>query len=165
MTEDKNQIKPFLRVFNTDLIGNKPIYHALLKITGVGFSMANSVCNVLKLDKKTKAGLLSEQDARKIEDVIKNQMPIWMQNRRSEFLSNETRHLLGGDLKFEVDNDIKRLKKIKSYKGIRHATGQPVRGQRTRSHFRHGRAVGVQKTKAPSSAAAGGDKKAGDKKK
>ena len=42
--------------------------------------------------------------------------------------------------------DIKRMKKIKSYKGARHSAGQPVRGQRTRSHFRsRGKAVGVTK--------------------
>jgi len=40
------------------------------------------------------------------------------------------------------------LKKMKSYKGWRHSLGQPVRGQRTRSHFRKGSAIGVMKTKA-----------------
>lgn len=49
--------------------------------------------------------------------------------------------------------DIRRLKKIRSYRGLRHATGQPTRGQRTKSHFRaHGKkkAVGVQKKKSVS---------------
>jgi len=50
-------------------------------------------------------------------------------------------------LKLRKEFDIKRLKKVKSYRGMRHAFGLPVRGQRTRSHFRKGRSVGVQKKK------------------
>src|SRR3989338_1578910 len=148
MTENKQEIRPFLRVFNTDLDGNKSIVRALLKVHGIGFSTANSVCNLLGIDKKLKAVLLSDQDARKIEETLKTgKLPVWMLNNRSEFSTGETLHLLGADLKFAVDNEIKRIRRLKTYKGVRHSMGQPVRGQRTRSHFRHGRAVGVQKTK------------------
>ena len=42
-------------------------------------------------------------------------------------------------LELQKEFDIKRLKKIKSYRGLRHSTGQPVRGQRTKSHFRTNR--------------------------
>ena len=41
-----------------------------------------------------------------------------------------------GDLDFTVDNDLKRMKMIKCYRGMRHAFGLPVRGQRTKSNFR-----------------------------
>ena len=51
------------------------------------------------------------------------------------------------------------MKKIKSYKGWRHAMGQPVRGQRTRSHFRKGSSVGVIKAKAKPGAVAPSEKK------
>jgi small subunit ribosomal protein S13 len=61
------------------------------------------------------------------------------------------------------DFDIRRMKKIRSYKGWRHATGQPVRGQRTKSHFRHGGAIGVAKGKARQAPAPVKDEK--DKKK
>ena len=51
--------------------------------------------------------------------------------------------------------DIRRMKKVRSYKGIRHLQGQPVRGQRTRAHFRKGRSVGVTRAKVkPGTAAA-----------
>jgi len=56
-------------------------------------------------------------------------------------------HLLTADLSFVTDNDIKFMKMIRCFKGARHAAGQPVRGQRTRSHFRKGEGVGVVKTK------------------
>ncbi|MBS3174534.1 30S ribosomal protein S13 [Candidatus Woesearchaeota archaeon] len=145
MTETKQEIKPFLRVFNTDLDGNKSIARALLKVHGIGFNVANSVCNLLKIDKKKKAGLLSDKEARDIEAVLKeNKLPSWMLNNRLDFITGETGHLLGSDLKFNIENTIKRMKKLKLYKGMRHAAGQPVRGQRTRSHFRRGTAVGVK---------------------
>jgi len=43
--------------------------------------------------------------------------------------------------------DVKDLREIQSYRGIRHALGLPVRGQRTKAHFRHGKSVGVIKKK------------------
>ncbi len=62
--------------------------------------------------------------------------PVWMLNRRKDLELGEDRHLITSDLTFTQDNDIKMLKKIRSYKGVRHILGQPVRGQRTKSNFR-----------------------------
>ena len=45
-------------------------------------------------------------------------------------------HLLTGNLSFAEENDVKRLKKIRSYRGIRHGQGLPVRGQKTKANFR-----------------------------
>ncbi len=161
MSEEKQQIKPFFRVMNADLIGEKPIVQALLKIKGVGFSLSNAICNILGLPKNKKAGTFTEADAKKIEVLIKESkdLPVWMLNRRFDELTGETGHLTGADLNFAVENDVKRLKKIKAYRGIRHAQGQPSRGQRTRSHFRHGRAVGVQKGKVVKQATPAKDSK------
>lgn len=156
MAEEKQQIKPFFRVMNTDLIGEKPISQALLKIHGVGFSLASSICNTLGIPKVKKAGLLTEVDAKKIESLLKEakHLPGWMLNRRNDELTGETKHLTGSDLKFALETDVKKLKRIRTYRGFRHAIGQPTRGQRTRSHFRHGRAVGVQKSKIAKASAA-----------
>ena len=154
MSEEQQQINPFLRVFNTDVVGTKPIIQALLKVNGIGFSLANAICNKLNISKTTKAGLLSDVDARKIEQLVKeDKLPVWMQNRRTDPITGITGHLLTADLKFSVDNDIKKMRRLKTYRGNRHSIGQPVRGQRTRSHFRHGRAVGVQKSKVAKVAA------------
>ena len=71
-----------------------------------------------------------------------------MLNRQHSYDSGEDMHILTTDLRFRNDFDIKRLQKIKAYKGMRHAAGLPVRGQRTKAHFRKGRAVGVSKQKA-----------------
>ena len=72
----------------------------------------------------------------------------WMLNRKKDRESGLSKHLITTDLDLARDFDVRRMKKIKSYRGWRHATGQPVRGQRTRSHFRKGGAVGVAKGKA-----------------
>ena len=55
--------------------------------------------------------------------------------------------MTGTTLSFTQDNDIKMMKKIKSYKGVRHILGQPVRGQRTKSNFRKnkGKVLGVKR--------------------
>jgi small subunit ribosomal protein S13 len=73
-----------------------------------------------------------------------------MLNRRKDYETGEDIHLLSSDLAFTQDNDIKMMKKMKSYKGMRHARGLTVRGQKTRANFRRnkGKVAGVQKKKA-----------------
>ena len=139
--------KAIIRIINTDLDGKIPIQKGLSKIRGVSFMFANALCNLLNLDKKKQSGSLSEEEIKKIEAVVKDpkDLPVWMLNRRKDMDTGKDKHLVGGEIRFVVDNDIKMMKKIKSYKGMRHAWGLPVRGQRTRGNFRHGKSIGVQK--------------------
>ena len=65
----------------------------------------------------------------------------------NDFITGEDSHLLGSNLDLNEELDIKRLKKIRSFRGYRHAMGQPTRGQSTRSHFRTNRKKGVGITK------------------
>jgi len=134
-----------IRVFQTDIDGGKNIMVSLTKIKGVSWSFANALCYKLKLDKQRKIGSLSEQEIKKIEDFIKNpELPSFLLNRRKDLDTGKDIHLNTTDLELRKDFDIKRLKKIRSYRGLRHALGQPVRGQRTKSHFRkRGKVVGV----------------------
>ncbi len=152
MAEKTTEHKQIVRILETDITGEKQILMALTRITGVGFSLSNAVCNVLNIDKAKQIGDLTDQELKSIENLIRkpDQLPKWMYNRRKDFDTGADQHLLNVDLKIAKENDIKRMKKIKSYKGIRHAMGQPVRGQRTRSHFRKGRTLGVKKTKVGS---------------
>lgn len=154
--QGSQEIKPFLRVLAADLEGHKPIIQAITKVRGISFSMANAICNKLGIDKRQKAGLFTLDDAKKIEDLIKNGgvLPLWLINRRKDFDTGKDLHVTGSELKLALEFDLKRMKKIRSYKGFRHAIAQPVRGQRTRSHFRKGRAVGVIKSKMAKVAAA-----------
>jgi small subunit ribosomal protein S13 len=152
-------LKHFVRILNTDLDGKKHITIALQKIKGVGFSYANAVCIKAKMNPAKKAGSLTPEDVKVIEDVLKNpvrySIPVWMLNRRKDYETGEDDHLFTSDLDFTRSNDIRRLQRVKAVKGMRHAWGLPVRGQRTKSNFRKnkGKALGVQRAKvAPAKA-------------
>ena len=146
-----DEIKQIIRVSNTDIKGNIKLYHALTKIKGIGFSFANAICSSIDIDKNKKIGALSESEVKNIEDCIlnpiKHNIPIWILNRRKDVETGNDLHLITSNLKFQTEMDVKNMKKIKSYKGMRHAFGLPTRGQRTRSNFRHGTSIGVQKSK------------------
>ena len=89
------------------------------------------------VDKNKKIGSLTDDEIKKISDFIKNpKVPEYIINRRSDFATGEDKHLSGSDLELQKEFDIKRLKKIKSYRGFRHMAGLPLRGQRTKSNFR-----------------------------
>jgi len=147
MAEKTQDFKQIVRIAETDVKGDRQFLMALKQIKGIGFSMANAICNVLGIDKSQKIGYLPEEQLRAAEKLAKNpdKLPAWMYNRRKDFETGGNKHILNVELKLTKENDIKRLKKIKSYRGIRHAMGLPVRGQRTRAHFRSGKSVGVKK--------------------
>ena len=143
-TEDRKYEEKIIRILSEDIEGGMKIYPGLTKIKGVSWTLANAVCKVLKIDKDRKIGSLTEEEISKISEFIKNpKLPSYLHNRRSDFETGEDKHLTGGDLELRTDFDIKRLKKIKSYRGYRHMSGLPSRGQRTRSNFRKNRSKGV----------------------
>jgi len=79
-----------------------------------------------------------------------SKLPEFLLNRRKDFETGEDAHLIGTDLDMKKEFDIRRLKKIRSYRGLRHAFKHPTRGQRTRSNFRgkgKKKAVGVKSKK------------------
>jgi small subunit ribosomal protein S13 len=132
------EFKHIVRILNTDLEGKKKTVDALRKLHGVSFMYANAICTISKVDKYKRAGDLSDAEVQLLEKTLKAPagMPTWLQNRRKDYETGEDKHTLGTDLDLIQDNDIKRLKKIKAYRGIRHILGQPSRGQRTKSNFR-----------------------------
>jgi len=144
-----------LRIMQTDIPGNKQVYAGLTNIKGVSWSISNAICYILKLPKNKKIEALSKEEIQKIEETLKaGKFPKFLLNRRDDFNTGTDKHFIGNDIDLNEELDIKRLKKIRSYRGWRHATGQPTRGQSTRSHFRTNRKKGVGiKTKAKPGAA------------
>lgn len=138
-------MKQIVRIFNTDIEGNKPLYYGLRKVKGIDYSISNAICNLLNVEQNKKIGELTDQEIKKITEIIQK-LPPWLMNRKKDFDSGENKHLIYSDVKLRRDFDIKLLKMIKCYRGLRHAAGLPVRGQRTKAHFRRGPAVGVKKT-------------------
>ncbi len=152
MAEEQN-IKHIIRVANVDIPGKKHLLIALTKIKGVGRNFAHIVCNVSGIPQDKLAGALSEKEVATLTSVltdpVKSGIPSWLFNRRRDYDTGDDKHLLIGTLQFSKDNDIKRLKKIKALRGLRHQKGLPVRGQRTKSNFRRnkGKVIGVKKKK------------------
>lgn len=150
--------KELIRIANTDIMGKKQVYYGLTDIFGVSFSFSNALCHTLNLDKRRKIGSLNEKEVKDVEAAITHpdKIPAWLRNRRKESETGADIHAIGSNLRLVQEFDVRRLKKIKSYRGIRHGLGLPVRGQSTKAHFRHGKAVGVIK-KATKIAAAKAD--------
>ncbi|MGC9310477.1 MAG: 30S ribosomal protein S13 [Candidatus Aenigmatarchaeota archaeon] len=141
-----------IRIARKDLDATIPVERALLGIKGVGPNFAHAVRVSMGVGSKTKLNELSETDIKKLEDIIFNPLnhniPTWMINHRNETDSGEDAHYVESNLDFRKKKDIDFLKKVRCYKGIRHQFGLPVRGQRTKSHFRKGATVGVQRKKS-----------------
>lgn len=162
--QDEN-FKHIIRIANVDLPGEKVIRIALSEIKGIGINFADALCNVANVNKSARTGKLTDEEIKRLNEILGNPLayniPVWMLNHQKDFETGENKHILSGTLQFVQDNDIKRLKKIKTYKGVRHIHGQPVRGQRTKSNFRKnkGKVVGVAKKKIESAAKEEGGKK------
>ncbi len=150
MAEQK-ELKYFVRIANTDLDGKKSVMEALRKIKGVDVMFSNAICSLANVSKTQKIGYLNDADVKKLDEVVQNplryNLPSWLLNRRKDKDDGTDKHLITSNLVFVLDNDIKMLKKMRCYRGIRHSMGQPVRGQRTKSNFRKnkGKVMGVKK--------------------
>lgn len=175
-------IRYIVRIAGRDLSGNLPIYRALAKIRGVGIRMAKNIGIAFEaktgIKYETRLGAVPEEIDRQLEEIVLNPekfgVPAWCLNRRNDWETGETKHIVMGDLQFQLRKDLQRLNEIKSYRGLRHSWGLPVRGQRTKStHRGKGTVVGVfkkdaAKAAAPAAAGAKGaekkEQKGGEKK-
>ncbi len=107
-----------VRLLGVQLPDDKRIQYALTLLYGVGWSNASKILNQVSVDKNKKVKDLKEDDFKKIIEVI------------------EKNYKIEGDLREDLVGNIKRLKEIGSYRGLRHLHNLPVRGQRTRSNAR-----------------------------
>ena len=146
---EENPAETLVRIFGQDIPGSKTVYVGLTKIKGVSWSISNALCFKLGIDKRAKIRSLDKPTILNIEKSFSNlDIPDFIKNRRADVETGEHKHLLTNTLDIQKEFDIKRLKKIKSYRGLRHSLGLPTRGQRTRSHFRKREsAVGVKRKK------------------
>lgn len=106
------------RIAGIDLPLNKRIDVALTYIFGIGFSRSREILGQAKVSPDVRVKDLGEDEARNIRRVIQDQGRV------------------EGDLRKNVQMDIKRLMEIGCYRGIRHRSGLPVRGQRTHTNAR-----------------------------
>lgn len=96
---------------------NKRIEYALTAIYGIGLSRAQKILTEAKIDFGKKSDDLTDDEENTIRKIVEG-------------------YKIEGDLKREKSGNIKRLRDIKSYRGLRHQRGLPARGQRTKTNAR-----------------------------
>ncbi len=135
----------------TRVDGNAKVEHSLTQIRGIGRRFAQAIVRVSGIDPSLRLGALPEKDITKLEEIIidpiNSGIPNWMANRKKDLRTGEDLHITGNPLELTVKKDIDRMKRIKSYKGVRHHGNLKVRGQRTKSTGRHGLVIGVIRKK------------------
>ncbi|ADV65651.1 30S ribosomal protein S13 [Desulfurococcus mucosus] len=148
----RESFRQIVRILETDVDGELPLVYGLSEVKGLGYAFSLAVCRVLGLDPRQRTGFLSDDTVKSIEEVVRNPgkygIPAWIYNRRKDYATGQDLHLTSANLIYYVKEDIEREKRIKSWRGIRHALGLKVRGQRTRTTGRTGVTVGVRKKKA-----------------
>jgi len=156
--QEEDDFQYIVRLMNTDLDGDKPVVYALRDIKGVGTRVAEMVVNKTNVDPTAKVGYLEDEEIEEVKQSLMNftdNAPSWAVNRERDPVTGTDDHVLKNELDTVHREDINRMQKISSYKGIRHERGQKVRGQRTKSNGRTGMELGVEKKVAR--AQAGGE--------
>lgn len=143
-----NEFRHILRITGTDVDGTLKMPYALKRIKGVNLTLANAILEKAGINPDKRAGFLTESELERIEQIVKDptkfELPNWLLNRRKDLETGKDLHIIRADLDLRTKTDIKQMKEIKSWRGYRHAYGLKVRGQRTRTTGRKGKAVGVK---------------------
>lgn len=115
------------RISGVVIPSDKQVQVALTYIFGIGPTASSTILAAAKVEPTTRVKDLTEAEEQRIREVID-----------SQFVTE-------GDLQRQVANNIKRVKDINTYRGLRHKAGLPVRGQRTRTNARtrKGKAIPV----------------------
>ncbi len=116
------------RIAGVDIPGNKQVWVSLQHIYGIGATLSQRILAQTGISPDVKMSNLTEEEVNRLRELI------------------DREYKVEGDLRKEVNFDIKRLIDISSYRGIRHRHGLPARGQRTRTNARAQR--GPRKTVA-----------------
>lgn len=143
--------KVFFRKLRSQVDGNAKVEYGLTQIKGIGRRLAQALIRVGDINPNMRIGALPEKDLNRIEEIIlnpiENGIPDWMVNRKKDLRDGTDKHVIGSQLEITVKRDIDRMKRMKSYKGVRHHLKLKVRGQKTKSTGRHGLVVGVLRRK------------------
>ena len=123
------------RIAGVVIPSDKQVQIALTYIYGIGPKYSRDILAAAKIKPTTRVKDLTEAEENKIREII------------------DSEYTVEGDLQRLVTNNIKRLKDINAYRGLRHKAGLPTRGQRTRTNARtrKGRAIAVGGTQPKAS--------------
>lgn len=106
------------RLLGVDIPGSRQLRYAFTHIYGIGPSVAGQICEGLNLDVTRKAHTLTDEELARIAAFV------------------EKNYVVEGNLRRQRTQNVNRLRDIKCFRGLRHRSGLPVRGQRTRTNAR-----------------------------
>ncbi len=121
------------RIANINIPDNKRLVISLTYIYGIGINLSQQICKIAEIDESVKVKNLTNENLVKLRELI------------------EKEYKVEGDLRKEINFNIKKKKDIKCYQGLRHINRLPVRGQNTHSNARtrKGKAVAIAGKKKP----------------
>ncbi|WPK24085.1 hypothetical protein PUMCH_001341 [Australozyma saopauloensis] len=127
-------------LLNTNIDGRIKVMYALTKIRGVGRRYSNLICKKADIDLNKRAGELTQEELERVVTIMQNpgqyKVPAWFLNRQKDQVTGKDVHVLANGLESKLRDDLERLKKIRSHRGIRHFWGLKVRGQHTKTTSR-----------------------------
>ncbi|MFC2071003.1 30S ribosomal protein S13 [Chloroflexota bacterium] len=106
------------RIAGVDIPRDKQIWVALQSIYGIGRTQSYKILNQAGVDAAVRSDDLTEEEVNRVRDIV------------------DREYMVEGELRKEINLNIKRLMEIGSYRGLRHRHNLPVRGQRTRTNAR-----------------------------
>ena len=106
------------RIDGVDIPNDKPTFVSLRYIYGIGPKLAKDICQKAQIEPGVQAGKLTEDELSRIAGIL------------------DADHVIEGQLRRQVQQDVARLRDIGCYRGLRHRRGLPVRGQRTKTNAR-----------------------------
>lgn len=120
------------RIAGVDIPRNKKLEVAITYIYGIGRTRGQEIISKAQVNPATRVRELTEEEVGRLRDIIEHE------------------YIVEGDLRREIQMNIKRLMDIGCYRGLRHRKGMPVHGQRTRTNARtrrgrKGQAIGIRK--------------------
>ncbi len=149
-TPPKADFRHIVRLVETDLDGRKTVEFALRGVKGIGSRTARVVAALAGVEPGRRMGHLKDEEVERLRAAVEqlsSKAPPWLLNRPRDPATGEDQMRIGVDWVVMVREDVERMKRIRSYKGVRHEFGYKVRGQRTRSTGRGGAVVGVVRKK------------------
>ncbi|CAB1117862.1 unnamed protein product [Ectocarpus sp. CCAP 1310/34] len=139
------EFQHILRILNTNIDGRRKVQYSLTSIRGVGRRFANLICKKAEVDPNKRAGEMTADEIEKLVAIIQTprqfKIPDWFLNRQKDWKTGTTTQISSQTIDQKLRDDLERLKKIRSHRGIRHYWGVRVRGQHTKTTGRRGKIV------------------------
>jgi small subunit ribosomal protein S18e len=128
--KDKSDFNHVVRIFNTNMDGSRTVLFGLIGIKGIGRRFGDAVIKRSGIDGTKRIGELTAEEVEKLVQVMEKPLdydiPVWMLNRRKDYVTGKDLHNHTNKWDFQVKTDIERLVKMRAHRGLRHAWGYKV---------------------------------------